>query len=46
MTVPFTIDGSDIPVDAPKLDMTDAKASQISRSAETSARWRCTATAI
>jgi hypothetical protein len=29
MTVPFTIDGSDIPVDAPKSELSDAQAAQI-----------------
>jgi hypothetical protein len=29
MTVPFTIDGSDIPVDAPRSMMTDAEATAI-----------------
>lgn len=29
MTVPFTIDGSDIPVDAPKSELSDAQAAQV-----------------
>jgi hypothetical protein len=34
MTVPFTIDGSDIPVDAPRSMMSDAEATAISTGAE------------
>lgn len=33
-TIPFTIDGSDIPADAPKANITDAQADQIAQAAQ------------